>query len=89
MVGAAVRGAILGGVAERSEPVPHLVNYASGIVKMKGAHLGGEMHGPWEWHRTDGSVMRTGEIDRGKQVGLWRTFDRSGRLVKEQDFSKR
>ena len=33
--------------------------------------------------------MRTGQFDRGKQVGIWRTFDRSGRLVKETDFDKR
>jgi hypothetical protein len=32
--------------------------------------------------------MRTGEFDRGRQVGIWRTFDRAGRLVKETDFSK-
>jgi hypothetical protein len=30
--------------------------------------------------------MRTGEFDRGRQVGTWRTFDRSGALVKETSF---
>jgi hypothetical protein len=34
-------------------------------------------------------VMRAGEFDRGKQVGVWRTLDRSGRVVKETDFTKR
>jgi hypothetical protein len=33
-------------------------------------------------------VMRTGQLDRGKQVGIWRTFDRSGGVVKETDFDK-
>lgn len=46
------------------------------------------MHGDWEWYRTDGSVMRTGRFDRGKQVGVWRTFARSGQLVKETDFDR-
>jgi antitoxin component YwqK of YwqJK toxin-antitoxin module len=55
---------------------------------LKGAHLDGEMHGPWEFYRTDGSMMRSGEFDRGKQVGVWRTFDRSGHVVKETDFDK-
>jgi hypothetical protein len=32
--------------------------------------------------------MRTGAFDHGRQTGVWRTFDRSGRLVKETDFSK-
>lgn len=74
---------------ERSEPVPETVRYANGTVKMTGASLDGEMHGPWEWFRTDGTVMRTGAFDRGRQVGVWRTFDRSGREVKATDFTKR
>jgi hypothetical protein len=38
--------------------------------------------------RKDSGVMRAGKFDRGRQVGVWRTFDRTGRLVKETDFSK-
>ena len=76
-------------MTQHSEPVPHLAPYVDGTVKMRGAHLGGEMHGPWAWYRTDGTLMRTGQFDRGRQIGVWRTFDRSGRLVKETDYSKR
>jgi antitoxin component YwqK of YwqJK toxin-antitoxin module len=68
------------------EPEPFIEHYASGNVKMTGFHLAGEMHGAWEWFRLDGSLMRTGAFDRGRQVGPWRTFDRAGRLVKETDF---
>ncbi len=76
-------------MVKRSKSVPEIVRYASGTLKMRGARLGGEMHGAWKWYRTDGSVMRTGRFDRGKQVGVWKTFERSGRLVKETDFTKR
>jgi hypothetical protein len=30
--------------------------------------------------------MRSGEFDRGQQVGIWRTFDRNGVVVKETVF---
>jgi antitoxin component YwqK of YwqJK toxin-antitoxin module len=40
----------------------------------------------WEFYRRDGSIMRTGEFDRGVQVGVWKTYDRSGAVVKETDF---
>jgi antitoxin component YwqK of YwqJK toxin-antitoxin module len=76
-------------VIKASEPIPEIEHYASGVVKMRGFRLDGEMHGDWLWYRLDGSLMRTGQFDRGKQTGVWRTFDRSGRLVKETDFSKR
>ena len=76
-------------MVKRSEPVPEVEHYGNGVVKMKGFRRDGELHGAWEWYRTDGSLMRTGEFDRGKQIGVWRTFERSGRMVKETDFSKR
>jgi antitoxin component YwqK of YwqJK toxin-antitoxin module len=47
------------------------------------------MHGEWEFLRKDGSVMRAGRFDHGRQVGKWRTFDRAGKVVKETDFSNR
>jgi antitoxin component YwqK of YwqJK toxin-antitoxin module len=72
-----------------AEPVPETALYPNGGVKFKGFLLEGEMHGAWEFYRSDGSLMRSGEFDRGKQVGVWRTFDRSGAVVKETDFSRR
>ena len=44
------------------------------------------MHGEWTFYRADGSVMRRGVFERGRQVGVWRTFARDGTLVKETDF---
>jgi antitoxin component YwqK of YwqJK toxin-antitoxin module len=76
-------------VAERSEPVPEVAHYSTGAVRYKGFHLDGEMHGAWEFYRADGSLMRAGEFERGKQVGVWRTSDRAGRVVKETDFGGR
>jgi antitoxin component YwqK of YwqJK toxin-antitoxin module len=73
-------------MSQRSEPVPYSEDYKNGQPKMRGFHLDGEMHGAWEWGRTDGTVMRNGQFDRGRQIGVWRTFDRSGSLVKETDF---
>ena len=73
-------------MAEPGEPVPETTYFGNGRVKYTGFHLDGEMHGDWAWYRTDGSLMRTGTFDRGRQVGVWRTIDRSGRVVKETDF---
>jgi antitoxin component YwqK of YwqJK toxin-antitoxin module len=70
-----------------ADPVAHEERYDNGEPKMRGAHLDGEMHGPWEFFRRDGSVMRSGSFDRGRQVGIWRTFDRSGAVVKETRFA--
>lgn len=71
-----------------SDSTPDISYYDTGAVRYRGFQLDGEMHGAWEFLRKDGSVMRSGEFDRGRQIGIWRTFDRAGQVVKETDFSK-
>ena len=48
----------------------------------------GKMQGAWQFFRKDGSIMRSGEFAADVQVGIWRTYDREGRLVKETDFGE-
>lgn len=59
--------------------------YENGLPRFKGEYLKGEMHGPWEFFRKDGSLMRSGEFNHGIQIGIWRTFDRAGKLVSEKN----
>jgi len=75
--------------AGQAEPVPEVQYYPSGAVRYTGYLLDGESDGEWEWFRTDGTIMRSGRFDRGRQVGTWRTFERSGRLVKATEFPPR
>jgi antitoxin component YwqK of YwqJK toxin-antitoxin module len=70
----------------RAEPIEDVAHFPNGGLKYRGLRLDGEMHGGWAWYRTDGSLMRTGAFDRGRQVGPWRTFDRAGKLLKETAF---
>jgi antitoxin component YwqK of YwqJK toxin-antitoxin module len=74
---------ILAGMAE---PIEETLQYRNGNVKHHGWYLEGQMHGEWSFFRTDGSLMRAGRFEHGRQVGVWRTLDRSGRVVKETDF---
>lgn len=78
--------AIIATMAE-SQP-PDVAYYDNGGVRYRGFRLDGEMHGTWEFLRRDGSQMRAGNFDRGKQVGVWRTYDRAGKVVKETDYSR-
>ena len=75
------------GVTKGSKPAPDIAYYDNGGVRYRGFQLDGKPHGAWEFLRKDGSVMRAGEFDHGKQIGIWRTLDRGGRVVKETHFS--
>ena len=60
--------------------------YKNGGIKAKGKYKGSKMHGKWEFFRMDGSVMRIGSFNDGKQSGTWITFDAKGKKVKETKF---
>lgn len=52
--------------------------HRGGTVAAKGQMLGDELHGYWEWYRTDGTLKRSGQFERGRQVGDWTTYDSDG-----------
>jgi antitoxin component YwqK of YwqJK toxin-antitoxin module len=61
---------------------PHIEYHADGSVWARGHLLNGVPTGYWEWFRKDGTRMRSGTFDDGKQAGEWTTYDRSGKVVK-------
>ena len=75
-------------MSPKGDPIEDTVKYADGRTKYSGFRLDGEMHGAWSWYRTDGSIMRTGEFDRSRQIGTWRTYDRGGKVLKETPFGE-
>ena len=38
--------------------------------------------GYWEWFRKDGTMMRSGHFEDGKQAGEWTTYDQEGQVYK-------
>ncbi|MEX0629486.1 MAG: hypothetical protein WEE67_03500 [Chloroflexota bacterium] len=76
-------------MAKAGTPVEDTDHYANGKTRYTGFRLDGEMHGAWSFYRTDGSLMRSGTFDRGKQVGTWRTYDRAGKVVKQTEFTSK
>ena len=69
-----------------SKAIPAVDKYDNGKTRFRGQNLDGKMHGAWKFFRRDGSVMRSGSFDRGRQIGVWRTYDKSGALVKQTQF---
>ena len=57
--------------------------HKDGSIWGKGNLMGEKMHGYWEWFRKEGTKMRSGHFEQGKQVGEWITYDKNGRLVKK------
>lgn len=81
-------GACLCEHGRMTEPTPHQELHKDGSVRARGQMLDDGMHGYWEWFRLDGSIMRSGSFDRGRQIGVWTTYDRSGAPHKESQFGQ-
>lgn len=56
--------------------------HANGALKAKGRMRDGALHGAWSWWRADGTLLRTGSFDHGRQVGTWTTYDAEGQPAK-------
>ena len=56
--------------------------HKDGSIKARGNTIDGELAGYWEWFRKDGTKMRSGYFENGKQVGEWTTYDASGKPFK-------
>ncbi len=60
----------------------HTEYHRDGSIWAKGRMIGDVQEGYWEWFRKDGTRMRSGYFEHGRQVGEWTTYDKSGRIVK-------
>jgi len=54
----------------------YLEFYDNGHIKSRGKYKDGQMHGNWDFYRRDGSMMRSGRLEKGEPVGKWQTFVR-------------
>ena len=60
----------------------HVVYHKDGSVWAKGKTLGGAPTGYWEWFRKDGTKLRSGHFENGKQISEWITYDKNGQIYK-------
>jgi antitoxin component YwqK of YwqJK toxin-antitoxin module len=64
------------------ETKPFEKRHRDGSLWATGQTLDDVPTGYWEWFRKDGTKLRSGHFDHGKQVGEWTTYDRTGAVYK-------
>ncbi|GEM_PF-67237 len=64
----------------RAKPFKQL--HKDGSLWAKGQTKGDVPTGYWEWFRKDGTKLRSGTFDNGRQVGEWTTYDKKGKVYK-------
>jgi hypothetical protein len=56
----------------------HEERHRDGSLRARGPVVDGRPHGYWEWFGLDGTRLRSGTFEQGRQVGEWTTDDRTG-----------
>jgi antitoxin component YwqK of YwqJK toxin-antitoxin module len=56
--------------------------HKGGTLMARGQTLDGVATGYWEWFRIDGTKLRSGHFEGGRQVGEWIRYDKTGRPYK-------
>jgi len=59
--------------------------HGDGSIRARGQVEGTIAVGYREWYRRDGTRLRSGYFDDGRQVGEWTTYDRDGDVYKVID----
>lgn len=67
----------------------HVQRHKDGSIWAKGIMVDGTPEGYWEWFRKDGTKLRLGHFQMGKQVGEWTTYDNKGKVYKVTSFDKK
>lgn len=75
--------------AARAKTTVRTVRHKDGSLWARGRMAGKNMTGYWEWFRPDGTKLRSGHFDAGKQTGEWTTYDRRGKVYKVTDLTPR
>jgi antitoxin component YwqK of YwqJK toxin-antitoxin module len=65
-----------------SKTKPYIKYHKDGTVWAKGQTIDDVPTGYWEWFRKDGTKLRSGYFENGKQVGEWTTYDKNGKMYK-------
>lgn len=63
-------------------PTPFVKHHRDGSLWVRGQTVDDVPTGYWEWFRRDGTRLRSGHFEAGRQVGEWTTYDRAGRPYK-------
>ena len=61
-----------------------LVNQKTGKVKILKHYKNGIMHGKFVYYWDNGKIHLTGQYDKMKRIGTWKTYDQNGELILEE-----
>ena len=64
-----------------------LINQKTGKVKILKHYQNGLIHGKMIYYWDNGQMRVTGQYEKMRRIGTWKTYDSSGDLILEENFN--
>ena len=64
-----------------------LINQRTGKIKILKHYKNSLIHGKFIFYWDNGQVHLTGQYDKSKRIGNWKTYDSNGNLILEENFN--
>ena len=66
-----------------------LINQQTGKVKILKHYQNGLVHGKIIYYWDNGQIRLTGQYEKMRRVGTWKTYDPNGNLILEENFDSK
>ena len=64
-----------------------LINQNTGKIKILKHYQNGLVHGKIIYYWDNGQIRLTGQYDKMRRIGYWKTYDINGNLIFEENFN--
>ena len=64
-----------------------LINQKTGKVKILKHYQNGLIHGKMIYYWDNGQIRLTGQYEKMRRIGTWKTYDSNGNLILEENFN--
>ena len=64
-----------------------LINQKTGKVKILKHYKNGIIHGKLIYYWDNGQVHLTGQYEKRRRVGIWKTYDSEGTLILDENYN--
>jgi len=64
-----------------------IINQKTGRLKLVKHYKNGLVHGKIIYYWDNGQIRLTGQYEKMRRIGIWKTYDSKGELILEENYS--
>ena len=65
-----------------------IINQTTGRLKLVKHYKNGFVHGKIIYYWDNGQIRLTGQYEKMRRIGLWKTYDSNGHLIIEENYNR-